>query len=641
MNHKGVPLKKSRMLIPAVMLAAVVLCGAAWAQPYMPEKDTRITGTISVDFREEPLQSALDYISRTVGVNCVLDPSVKDENITLKLVDVHYETILQEIANRKNLVVMKESENLIRLSNPPRINMTFQDADLKQAIDLLARQADVNIVVAEDVTGTVNLRLKNIPWREALETVVKTAGYVTVVDETGILRVITKEALADQLVTKAFVLKYIQPPSVYRASIDTEFAVGRPQAPSGDPTEDFTLFTALGSVISEHGRIEFDCDRNAIIVTDIPTKIKDVEEVIKQLDTEPMQAFCDVKFITTTNDDLLDFGADWTVGGTVTPRVQLSGLGNIGFALGFVRGTYSDPVTGAVTRYHYGSRITGLPSRNVPISVPLPPPSTAYTTGNIGVLDFNQLQFMLNFLKTDEKTQITQAPKLFVLDNQTATIFVGETVRFAETFADSSQQGTLEYGIREADNSPIETGFQLLLTPHIVRESNQIILTVIPEYEFLSGPDPDGFQTFTSANGTQIRLPQVTSNTVVTRMKLDSGQTAVVGGLVQERDRELVTKLPLLGDLPLIGWAFKNKRDEKVKENLLIFITVTVVDRAQETRGIVAEDIQQQRENRLGKPLFLKARVQRDREERLTRERDSVEAYKKSLRSSEFRAYSK
>jgi len=626
--------KTANLLLAMACVIVFALPNVSWAQAVTRESEARVTGTISVDFKDEPLESALDYISKLVGVNCILDPGI-EKTITLKLVDVPYETVLEEIANRTNLVVIKESENLIRLSSPPRINMTFQNADLKAAIDLLARQADVNVVVAEDVVGTVNLRLKNVPWKEALETVVKTAGYVTVMDETGIMRVISKAALIDQLTTKAFTLKYIQPPSVYRANIDTEFVVGEPEEPTGEVEEDFPLFRALKSTLSEYGKIDFDPDKNALIVTDIPTKIAEIESIIKQLDVEPLQVFIDVKFATTTNDDILDFGADWTEGGTITPRVQLTGLGDLGFALGSLKGTDA-----AGNPYNYGNTIAVLPTDNIPLSI-TNPLTNAFTTGNIGVLDFHQLRFMMNFLKTDQQTEITQAPKLFVLDNQTATIFVGQTIRFAETFADSSQQGTLEYGIREASNSPVDTGFQLLLTPHIIRESNQVILTIIPEYEFLSGPDPDGFQTFESANGTQIRLPQVTSNTVVTRMKLESGQTAVIGGLVQEREREITSRIPLLGDMPVLGWLFKNKRTEKVRENLLIFITVYIIDRGQETRAVVAEDIQKGREARFGKPLYLQQRVRRDLEEEMDRMRESRRAYKKHLGGSEFKEYSK
>ncbi|MEW6355948.1 MAG: secretin N-terminal domain-containing protein [Planctomycetota bacterium] len=601
------------------------------------DEDMKVTGRISIDFKDEPLENVVDTISRMVGVNVVLAPGV-EERLTLRLVNVHYDQVLNEIAGRCNLIVQKEAENLIRLANPPRVTITFQEADIKTAIDMLARQADVNIVVAAEVEGKVNMRLKNIPWREALQTVVKTAGFVTVVDEMGIMRVVTRASLVEQLETKAFHLRYIQPPSIYTAQIDTEFAVGKPKQKTGEYDRDFTLFKALQSVISDFGKVEFDADTNAVIVSDIPPKLAEIEAIIKQLDIEPLQVFCDIKFVTTTNTDLLDFGADWTLGGVNTPGISLTGLGDFAFFFGSGRGADSSGNT-----YRFGKADTFdvgiLPTEHFPLAV-TNPLTGSFVSGNIGILDFNRMRFAMNFVKNDDKSNIIQAPKLFVLDNQEATIFVGQTIRFAETFTTTVQGTAGTSGIREADNSPVETGFQLLLKPHVIREANQIIITIIPEWEFLSGPDADGFQTFNDGVHT-IRLPQVTSNTVITRIKMDSGQTAVMGGMIQERDVEFTSKLPILGDLPIVGWLFKNKQTQKRKENLLIFITCTIVDRGQETRGVVAEQITSANENRVGKPLFLKDRIRRDMEEELDKEVESRRAYEKQFRASEYRVYQK
>ena len=217
----------------------------------------RVTGVISVDFREEPIQAVADKISRMVGVNVVVAPGI-DQKVTIKLDNLPYEEVLREIASRANLVVVRKGNNLLRIDNPPRVSITFSNAEIKQAIDLLARQADVNVVVAEDIKGTVNLRLKNVPWEQALETLVKTGGYFLVRDESGLTRVITKEMLKDQQSTQVFVLRYIQPPSAYTAKIQTEFAVGQPKASVGELEQDFTLFKAIKSTLSETGQVQFD-----------------------------------------------------------------------------------------------------------------------------------------------------------------------------------------------------------------------------------------------------------------------------------------------------------------------------------------------------------------------------------------------
>jgi type II secretory pathway component GspD/PulD (secretin) len=200
----------------------------------------------------------------------------------------------------------------------------------------------------------------------------------------------------------------------------------------------------------------------------------------------------------------------------------------------------------------------------------------------------------------------------------------------------------LEYGIREAANSPVQTGFQLLLVPHIIRELNQVILNIIPQFDAQAKGQGDnfGFDTYTSG-GQTILLPRISHKTVVTKLKLDSTQTAVIGGLVNETDSEEITKLPVLGDIPIVGWAFKTKTNVKTKSNLFIFLTVFVLDRAQESRAAVAEGIESDNETRTGKPLYMKERVLKNAQSQSEREEDSRKAYAPLLRGSEFRATSK
>src|SRR5262249_35159254 len=155
-----------------------------------------------------------------------------------------------------------------------------------------------------------------------------------------------------------------------------------------------------------------------------------------------------------------------------------------------------------------------------------------------GTLDFSSTQIALNLLKNDVSTRIVQAPKLIALDNQEATIFVGETIRFAQTTASSNQSGGLTFSIDEAKNSPVQVGFQLLMIPHVIPDRDQVMMTIIPQQRSLVGPD-DGFRTFkTNVGGSQgeqqIQLPQEQSSTVVTNMKLDNGQTALIGGLLTD-----------------------------------------------------------------------------------------------------------
>jgi type II secretory pathway component GspD/PulD (secretin) len=182
------------------------------------------------------------------------------------------------------------------------------------------------------------------------------------------------------------------------------------------------------------------------------------------------------------------------------------------------------------------------------------------------------------------------------LDNQEATIFVGRTIRYAQTEATAAQNGGLTYSIREADNSPVQTGFQLYMIPHVIPQSNKIMMTLIPEAEQLVGTDPNlpGFQVFTSGAGTpnevSIALPQVASATLVTTLLLESGHTAVIGGLITEQCANRVNKVPVLGDVPFLSFFFKSQSLTKTSENLIIFITPRVVRDSCDIDRMVSEE---------------------------------------------------
>jgi general secretion pathway protein D len=190
--------------------------------------------------------------------------------------------------------------------------------------------------------------------------------------------------------------------------------------------------------------------------------------------------------------------------------------------------------------------------------------------------------------KKDKYSKLLQGPHISVLDNTEATIFVGEQVPYAEARATANQFGGLEFTISEGARSPVRVGFQLLVIPRIVPESNKVILTIIPINEFLSGSGTGqglvpGFERFTIPGAGQngatvsIDLPRIASTTLVTRLMLESGRTAVIGGLVNERVSYEDKKVPFLGDLPVVGYFFKSRADNIKREHLLIFVTPRII----------------------------------------------------------------
>jgi len=537
-----------------------------------------IAARVSFDFVNVPAREAVRYIADESGTNLILDPGVT-ETVTLKLTGVSWRDALEIMAEQMGCIVDDTDVDIIRVTKPPRFTGIFEGDDLKLAVTAIARVAGVNVIIGEEVEGIVTAELMDVPYMQAMETIVRTAGFVVVRETNKLLRVVSLESLRDQLVTAVFPLLYVRPPDRWSATLKSTYVEGGQaarkqagetlslagiraggQAARGAETQ-FPLLNAVQKVLSGNGSIDYDPFSNAFIVTDIKPKIAEIERVIKLVDVEPVQVFIDVKFVRVSADDLFGAGVGWPQGF----RTSIGGgsmFHRLPFNLG--RGGFEDDI--------------GLNFGSGPTPTDVEDSEAGEALYQFGVLDFTKVTAVLTLVKTDEKAVLTQAPKLCVLDNEEATIFVGKTIRYAETFSSSNQAGGVVTGIQEASNSPVDTGFQLVITPHVVKGTDKIMLSIVPKSESLVGETSEiaGFDTFSNGQ-LYIDLPQIGSSTMMTRLMLHSGQTAVIGGLMDQLDRKSSSKVPILGDIPVLNLLFSDRSVQKTKQDLVILITARIL----------------------------------------------------------------
>ncbi len=546
---------------------------------------------ISLNFQDRPLGEVTDYLSRLATVTIVPAPEIASRKVSIQIHTLDWKKALALVAEQAGGYVEQAAPNLFKITNPPRVTYaTMTDGnDIKEVLAVIAEYAGANIVISEGVKGKVNLRLKDVPWKHAVQQAVKAAGdYAVVQEDFNLLRVVPASTLASQAETRVFMLKYLHAPANYKATLKTNYALARDYTPAGKPKdmkpaiEDFTLLKALRNCLSPSlGKLEYDFASNAFIASDVKPRLDEMQRIIELLDVEPVQIQVDVKFVITANTDLFDFGIDWGTAGNTGPRPSISGgsmLHKLPFDLG--EGGLEDSLT-----------LSKLPDGRAggPNAADL---ATAGNHFTFGTLDFTSVQAILKFFKRDVESKVVQSPKIITMDNEEATLFVGDTIRYAKTEASSSSSGTLTYVLTEVD-TPVRTGFQLYVLPHVVPGTGKVLMTVIPEANELSGTGAGitGFDRY--SNGTQtIDLPRLTSRTLVTKMLLEDGQTAVIGGLLQENQSKTTNKLPFFGDIPLIGWLFKSEGRSNVQNNLVIFITPHVVRNAAETQRILGEELQ-------------------------------------------------
>jgi type IV pilus secretin PilQ/predicted competence protein len=555
--------------------------------------------SVTLDVRERNLADVISEIRERAEVNIVLAPGV-DEKVTLRLVDVPWKKALELAAEQAGCVVIEDGPNLLRVEKPPRVTFYFENTDVKKVVDAIAKVSGANIIVAPEVQGSVSMRFNDVPWRKALDSIVKTLGFTVVEESANILRVVSPSKLEENLESRIYELKYLRPPAGYIANIDTDYAInlqkqilqrqatgggsggGQQGGGQGQAGDNFSLLKALKKVLSAKGVLDYIQEKNILIVTDTKPKLDEIGAILSRIDVEPAQIFVDVKFVVTGNTDFFDLGIDIgdqglqvsTNGGSIPSRLPFT-LGDGGFEDEIIASESEEGPFGFPD-----SEVTGGGSQVV-----------------FGTLDFTKASMTLRILKRDVSTQIIQAPKLLALDNHEATIFVGETVRFAQVEAEQGQAGGLRVGIEEAENSPVQTGLQLFVIPHIIPGTNKIVMTVIPKEDSLSGKSAEqpGFDVFKFGSGSeqqQITLPRVSSRTLVTNMMLESGQTAVIGGLIFESDSQTVNKIPLLGDIPILGYFFKNEVTNVIRNNLIIFLTPTIIRDSRGTMDLLKGDLQ-------------------------------------------------
>src|SRR3989338_6257780 len=428
---------------------------------------------------------------------------------------------------------------------PGNVSIDFKDADINNVLRILSLKSQVNIVAGPEVQGTITIRLEDVPWQKALDVVLRTYGYVYE-REGNIMRVTTKENLStEELMTETFVLNYT-------TAAEAE--------------------EAIKEILSERGRIKSVSRTNMLVVTDIPTNLYKIREVIAKLDRNTPQAHIDSKIVETQLQEGENLGINWTPAGTVVGAQRPTTLPFTAER----RSEDRDFFESFFGRFYPRTATTGdVVHAFDPSGFPIVAADTAASGTNVftlGRLDFTSFQAVLEFLRTRENTKVISNPRITVLNNQKAKIKVGTDVPLP-TFERNETSGSFEisgFGYRE-------TGVVMEVIPHI-NDANEILVDLAPEVSAQSGST-----TFSnSATASFTTIPNFAVTNAETQVLIKNGETIAIGGLMTDSSVATEAKVPVFGDIPLVGKIFRSKRQAQCSTNekaeTLFFITVTVVD---------------------------------------------------------------
>ena len=428
------------------------------------------------------------------------------------------------------------------------ISLDFKDADISSVLRVLSLKSNVNIVTGPEVKGLITVRLDNVPWEKALEVILRTYDYVYERDG-NIIRVTTRDKMKlEPVETKTFILNYSKASEI-QASIQ--------------------------DILTERGRIKTSERTNMLVVTDIPTNLYRIGEVVKKLDQMTTQAFIDSKIVRTAAGAIENMGIEWQ------PTVSIKGSSRP-TTFPFTNSDGGMPTSveqffprlGKTTSTAVGTGTT-TPGDEINSSndraFPFPSLTQTGSTFSFGTLDFTNFQATLNFLKSSFNTKVVSNPRIVVLNNQTAHILVGDQIPLP-TYERNETTGSMVI----SGFSYRDTGVVLNVTPHI-NSTGEILVDLKPEVTSKNGEQPFG-------GG--VTAPIFNTTQAQTQLLIDSGQTIAIGGLLSDNTSQREAKVPYLADLPIVGKLFRSKRQgasgevgpENSKIETLFFVTVTTVD---------------------------------------------------------------
>lgn len=427
--------------------------------------------------------------------------------------------------------------------NGEKLSLNFQNIEVRSLLQVIADFTNFNIVTSDSVTGSVTLRLKDVPWDQALDIILQAKGlgmrksgnvlWIAPKDEISAREKQDLEARAsteslEAVRTQGFQMNYAK--AVDIATQLTSSGSGS----SGSGGNSARILSERGSVISEPRT-------NQLFVTDIPSKLQAVQELIAKLDIPIRQVIIEARIVE----------ADDSFGKSLGVRL---GGGVRGFGVGSANGNQVQGNFGST----YGAVSTGPTTTSQPfVSLPANPSNALAASYALSLFSPNASRFLsleISALESDGKGRIVSSPRVVTADQVKALIEQG--TEFPYQTATSS--GATAIAFRKAN-------LKLEVTPQITPEGN-IILDLDINKDSRGESTPDGIA--------------INTKHVQTQVLVENGGTVVIGGIFEQTERDQVNKVPLLGDLPGLGNLFKSRERINNKSELLIFITPRVLGRS-------------------------------------------------------------
>jgi type IV pilus assembly protein PilQ len=430
-----------------------------------------------------------------------------------------------------------------------KLSLNFQNIEVRAVLQLLADFTGMNLVTSDTVKGNLTLRLKNVPWDQALDIILKTKGLAMRQNGNVMLVAPAAEIAAREKQELEAQKQMVELEPLYTEIVEVKFAKAdllaqllRTDGKQGGQS-------AKSGFLSPRGSITIDDRTNSLLIRDTADNLVNIRQVIEELDRPVRQVLIESRIVIANEDFNKELGVRFGVSsesnsnGSVINNAATSGtlndINNNGNELS-ASGNIGAPAVSSIVS-NQGLNV------NLPVASPAGSIGLALAKLPLGTI----LQLELSAMQAEGKGEVISSPRVITSNQQQATIEQGTEIPYQE----ATSSGATNVSFKEAV-------LKLDVTPQITPDDRIVMDLEVSKDEV--------GQVF-------LGVPSIDTRSVKTQVLVDNGETVVLGGIYEQNKSDTVTRVPFFGDLPYVGFLFKNRAKEDRKRELLVFVTPKIV----------------------------------------------------------------
>jgi type IV pilus assembly protein PilQ len=524
--------------------------------------------SIVADVREEGERILVEFIGATIAAEHIRSLDVTDfatpvigvksqpsgANVSIEIAtkgnyeylayqaDDLYSIELRPLSKEEKAEIQKER----LIYSGDRLSLNFQDIEVRAVLQLLADFTSLNLVASDTVDGRITLRLKNVPWDQALDIILKSKGLSMRRNENVIMVAPTEEIAAREKLELESQQQIEELAPVRSEFIQINYAKAADMAS--------LLKSEENRLLSARGNVTVDPRTNILLIQDTVSKLEEVRRLIKKLDIPVRQVLIESRIVIANNDFAKDLGVRFgfsnssSVGGGSELEIGGGMPGHIGGTQAIDTGTFMNTGVGI-------ENPGGSGNRSLMVNLPTEAPSGAANL-LLGRMGAYLLNLEISAMQTEGRGEVVSSPRVITSDQTKATIKQGMEIPYQE----ASSSGATTVAFKEAV-------LKLDVTPHITPDDRIRMDLMIKK------DNPDFGRAV-------LGVPPLETRKIETTVLVDNGETVVLGGVFERTKTMSREQIPFFGDIPFLGALFRRSSDRDENGELLIFVTPKILKEA-------------------------------------------------------------